>query len=90
MSVEWDSRKAATNLRKHGIDVADAVAVLDDEGAITVPEVLSGDEPRSVTLGMDALGRVLVAVYTWREDRIRLISARPATAGERQQYGDRT
>jgi len=51
MSVEWDSRKAAANLRKHGIDFADAVTALDDERAVTVPEVLSGDEPRHVTLG---------------------------------------
>jgi uncharacterized protein len=90
MSVEWDSRKAAANLRKHAIDFADAVTALDDECAVTVPEVLSGEEPRYVTLGMDALGRVLVVVHAWRDDRIRLISARRATARERRQYGDRT
>ena len=90
MSVEWDSRKAAANLRKHGIDFAEAVTVLEDEHAVTEPDVLIGEEPRHVTLGMDALGRALVVVYTWRDDRIRLISARPAMASERRQYGDRT
>jgi len=38
-------------------------------------------------MGMDALSRVLIVVYTWREDNIRLISARKATAKERKQYG---
>jgi hypothetical protein len=37
-------------------------------------------------MGTDALGRVLVLVYTWREDRLRVISARKATARERRQY----
>jgi len=66
----WDPRKAAANLRKHGVDFADAGTVFHDEQAI----------------GMDALGRVLVVVYTWREDSPRLISARKATARERRQY----
>jgi hypothetical protein len=39
-----------------------------------------------VTLGMDALGRVLVVACTWRGERVRLISARPATRSERKQY----
>ncbi len=37
--------------------------------------------------GMDAFGRVLVVVYTWRGDNVRLISARKATEKERKQYG---
>jgi uncharacterized protein len=90
MSVEWDSRKAAANLQKHGIDFADAVAALEDEEAVTVPDELSLDEARYVTLGMDALGRVLVVAYTWRGNTVRLISARPATSRERCQYGVRT
>lgn len=43
-------------------------------------------EDRFVTLGMDALGRLLVVTYTWRRERIRIISARKATRGERRQY----
>lgn len=86
MELEWDPRKAAENLRKHGVDFADAGTVLHDEQAITIPDERSDDEDRFVTLGMDALGRVLVVVYTWREDRPRLISARKATPLERRQY----
>ena len=86
MSVEWDSRKAAANLQKHGVDFADAAAALEDHRAVTVQDVLSGTEARHLTIGMDALGRVLVVVYTWRGENVRLISARPATPRERRQY----
>ena len=86
MEIEWDSRKAVANLRKHGVDFADAGTVLYDEQAVTISDEGSNEEDRFVTLGMDALGRVLVVVYTWREDRPRLISARKATRRERRQY----
>jgi len=82
----WDPRKAAANLKKHGVDFADAATVLHDEQAITVRDD-EGDEERYVTIGMDALGNVLVVVYTWRGERPRLISARRAKPQEREQYG---
>ena len=85
MELEWDSRKAAANLSKHGVDFADAATVVYDDQAITIPEERSGEE-RFVTIGMDALGRILVVVYTWRGERLRLISARKATPRERSQY----
>lgn len=85
MGIEWDGKKAAFNLMKHGIDFADAVTVLEDERAITISEG-HPDEERLVTIGMDAFGRVLVVIYTRRDDRMRLISARKATAKETGQY----
>jgi len=85
VGLEWDQRKSAANLRKHGIGFADAATVLHDDYAITIPEQ-GPDEGRFVTTGMDALGRVLVVVYTWRENRVRIISARAATSRERRQY----
>lgn len=85
MGLEWDSRKAAANLEKHGIDFADAVTVFLDELAVTIPDDRA-DEERFITLGTDALGRLLVLVYTWRGENIRLISARRATRRERRQY----
>ena len=88
MYFEWDPRKAAANRRKHVVDFADAATVLHDEFAVTVLDDES-DEERFVTIGMDALGRVLVVVFTWRGHRIRLISARPATVGERRRYRER-
>lgn len=83
--AEWDPRKAAANVKKHGVDFADAATVLHDEEAITVRDD-EADEERYVTVGMDALGNVLVVIYTWRDDRPRLISARRANARECEQY----
>ncbi len=85
MTYQWDGDKAAANLRKHGIDFADAVSVFADDLAITIPDERF-DEERFITVGMDAFGRVLVVVYTWRGDEIRVISARQATRREREQY----
>ena len=82
---EWDPRKAAANLKKHGVDFADAATVLHDEQAITI-RADEGIEERYVTIGTDALGNVLVVVYAWRGDRPRLISARKATPQEREWY----
>lgn len=85
MVYQWNRDKAAANLRKHGIDFADAVSVFSDDLAITIPDERF-DEERFVTLGIDAFGRVLVVVYTLRDNEIRLISARKATRHEQQQY----
>lgn len=86
MSFEWDPKKAAANLRKHGIDFADAVPVLEDELALTVRDERFDTEDRYVTLGMDDTSRLLVLVFTWRGDHIRLISVRRATSKERRDY----
>ena len=85
MDFEWDHHKAAANLRKHGIDFADAATVLHDERALTLRDDHAA-EKRFVSLGMDAPGRLLVVVFTWRGDVARLISARKATRRERNQY----
>ena len=85
MSYEWDPKKAASNLRKHDIDFADAVTVFEDELALTIDDD-DPDEKRFVTIGMDALARILVVVYTWRADNIRIISARKAGPEERRHY----
>lgn len=85
MDYEWDPNKAKLNFRKHGVAFADAVTVFSDDMAITVNDD-NPDEERFATMGMDALGRVLVVVYTWRGNRIRPIMARKATKSEREQY----
>jgi uncharacterized protein len=82
---EWDPRKAANNLRKHGVEFADAVSVLEDDRAVTIADD-SAEEERFATIGVDALGRILVVIYTFRKRRIRIISARRATPHERTQY----
>lgn len=86
MTYEWAAAKAARNAVKHGVRFADAVVVFADDHALTLKD-LYADEERYVTIGMDALARVLVVAYTWRgADTIRLISARRATRRERDVY----
>lgn len=86
MRFEWDSAKAATNLEKHGIAFPDAALALEDDLALTTRDASSEEEERQITLGRDPLGRLLVVVYTWRGEAIRLISARKATPRETRQY----
>lgn len=81
---QWDSRKAASNLRKHGISFEDATAVFDDPDAIEVEDP-DPDELRFRIIGM-VQGVVLAVVYTERGGSIRLISARKATKHERNAY----
>ena len=85
MTYEWDENKAKSNRQKHGIDFADAVSVFADDTAITILDE-HPDEERFATIGMNALGQILVVVYTWRGDNIRIILARKATRPERKQY----
>jgi len=85
VEFEWDESKARANLRKHGVDFADAATMFDDNQAVTVADD-DPEEERYVTIGMDALGRVLVVAYTMQGERIRIISARRATKRERVEY----
>jgi uncharacterized DUF497 family protein len=87
VGFEWDVEKARANLRKHGIDFADAVGVFEDDMALTMADELTAiDEQRYLTLGRDFRGRLLVVAYTWRGTNIRVFSARRASAGERRRY----
>ncbi len=80
-SVVWDPNKEHTNIIKHGVSFSNAVIVLMDDMAITIEDVHL-DERRFVTIGMDDTGKILVVVYTFRGESIRIISARKATAKE--------
>lgn len=86
MEITWDPNKAKINSQKHGIQFSDAESVLFDPYAATVEDTSSKGEQRHVTVGMDALGRILVVVFTYRGNGIRLISARHATKKERRCY----
>jgi uncharacterized protein len=85
MKYEWDKAKAESNRDKHGISFADAVAVFEDEQALTMEDD-DPDEERFITLGRDVLDRILVVVYTYRGELIRIISARKASSRERKHY----
>ena len=62
------------------------MSALEDEQALTIRDLFSTEEERWITLGMDLLRRVLVVIYEWRGDNVRVISARRATRRERKQY----
>ena len=85
MAYEWDPAKERDNYSKHGVHFADAVGALEDERALTEPDDTTSEE-RFRTLGMDFRGRVVVVVYTYREENIRVISARKAKPRQRATY----
>ena len=87
VSFEWDPNKAAANVRKHGVQFSEAVGVFSDDYAITITDDESDpDERRFLTLGIGIKGRILVVVYCYSGDNIRIISARAAERPERDQY----
>ena len=84
MEFEYDPQKSQTNLEKHGIDFEVAQELWDDPDAIGFP-ARSEDEERFALLGI-ADGKLWMAFYTRRAERIRLISVRRARANERKLY----
>jgi uncharacterized DUF497 family protein len=82
--IEWDDRKAASNLAKHGISFEEAATALADPRSITIRDVLHPD--RFVLLGYSRSRRLLVVVHAERGTAIRIISAREATRRERRDY----
>jgi uncharacterized DUF497 family protein len=86
MDIQWDPQKAETNFRKHNIRFSDAESVLFDPMTMTIEDQIINQEQRFLSIGSDAIGRILVIVYTYTGDNIRLISARKATPKERKYY----
>ncbi len=84
---EWDAHKALRNLARHGVSFEEAATVFGDPLSLTIEDPLhSTDEDRFVTIGQSVRGRALVVVHTDRGDALRIISARVATARERDAY----
>jgi uncharacterized DUF497 family protein len=87
MEIEWDSDKADSNLKKHGVSFEEAATALLDLMALAQEDPASEGESRWVLIGMSAQMRILTVVYTLRrQDRVRLISARKATRKETKHY----
>jgi uncharacterized DUF497 family protein len=85
--VFWDSRKAASNIRKHGVPFDEAATVFRDWLAITKPDPNhSVAERRFLTLGLSSNHRLVLVAHTDDEDEIRIISARLPTRSERNAY----
>lgn len=84
---EWDADKARRNLLKHRVSFEEASEVFFDSRSLTVPDPdHSESEERFVTTGTSSRLRVLTVVHVDRDTRIRIISARRATARERKTY----
>ena len=87
MDIEWDSDKASSNLKKHGVGFEEATSALLDPSALAQEDSESVQEARWILIGTSAKGRLLTVVYTLRNaERIRLISARKATRKEAEHY----
>jgi uncharacterized protein len=91
MAFGWDPNKAAINFRDHRVKFEDAVGVFSDDYAITITDDESDPyEQRFVTLGLGIKGRLLVVVYTYRGENVRIISARRAEPHEQDEYEAQT
>jgi uncharacterized protein len=88
VKFEWDEAKAALNLTKHKVSFDEASTVFADPLAkLFYDEDHSTEEVREIIIGHSILGRVVLVSFTERApDRIRVISARPATRKERKAY----
>ena len=84
---EWDAKKAAANLQKHGVSFDEAVTAFSDRLSILLPDPdHSTGEERYLVMGLSTRGRLLVVAFVERPPRTRIISARLATRSERQNY----
>lgn len=86
MNFEYDPNRAASNLRKHGVSFPESESVFSDPLTIHSEDVSSIGEIRFTAIGMSFTFKVLVVVYTFRSNDIRLISARRATKPEVKAY----
>ena len=90
LTFEWDENKALENYRKHGIDFEETKTVFNDPFATTIYDPdHSINEDRFIDLGRSSKGRILVVVYTERNETIRLISSRIATKRECWHYEEK-
>ena len=80
LTFEWDSRKARSNLVKHGVGFEEASTIFGNPSSLTIPDPEhSLSEKRYITMGKAFTGKLLVVVHTERGDNIRIISARWAS-----------
>jgi uncharacterized DUF497 family protein len=86
VSPEFDPAKNAGNLDKHGVSLADGDGVLLDPMALTVEDLGSEGEQRWQTIGVNSFGKVMIVVWTYRGDDVRLISVRLPGPAERRAY----
>ena len=89
MEIEYDNRKAKVNFKKHSVSFDEAATCFHDELALSIEDVYSRGESRWALIGMSVRARLITVVYTVRNDKIRIISARKSTKREIQDYAQR-
>jgi uncharacterized protein len=90
MKIVWDEKKNTVNQNIHKIDFNDAAEVFSNPFQIDIDDPdHSWDEQRLILLGRTKKDLLLVVVFTYRGNFIRIISARKPTAGEKEQYAER-
>lgn len=85
MKFEWNENKRLINLRRHGIDFADADLVFEHFVATTIDYRFNYGEIRYMTYGL-LRGEIVTIIHTENDDIIRVISFRKATRYEQQEY----
>jgi hypothetical protein len=87
LTFEWDEVKSKVNLQKHKVSFEEGKTIFNDTFLFTFPDnVHSSNEDRFINIGLSANGLILVLTHTERQDTIRIISCRKATARERKFY----
>ncbi len=87
MEFEWDPKKAAKNLQKHGVSFTEAATVFDDPLSMSVPDPdHSAEEDRLVIVGQSYRRRLVIVSFAERGDRYRIVSARELTRAESKAY----
>jgi len=86
VSADFDPKKDAANIKKHGVSLSEGDGVLGDPLALTVEDDSAEDEQRFVSIGMNLFGTLMVVVHTPRTDGPRIISVRKPDPKERRNY----
>ena len=88
MRFEWDPKKAASNVRKHGISFDEAVTVFKDPLAFIFDDIAHSEwEHREIIIGRSTLRKMILVCFVERiENTVRIISARLATRQEIEDY----
>jgi len=86
LSANFDPKKDAANIKKHGVSLSEGDGVLNDPLALTVEDDSTEGEQRFVTVGMNVFGTLMVVVHAPRRDGPRIISVRKPDPKERRDY----
>jgi uncharacterized DUF497 family protein len=86
VSANFDPKKDAANIKKHGVSLSEGDGVLSDPLALAVEDDGVEGEQRFVTIGMNIFGTLMVVVHTPRREGPRIISVRKPDPRERRNY----